>query len=279
MLAIALTVSALVLPAAPAAPCTHAQLRLHVGRANGTAGTIYHPLIFTNAGERACTLRGYPGVSSVTGPHGHQIGNAAARDPFAVARVLLRAHGGAATAVYGQVDTGVYDRARCRPLRTRGLRVYAPGDTLAFYAALPHSACSSHLRDSHVRPVVAGRTGHAGGRVRQSPVVVRHTAAFPCRWRFDLEAGLRTGYVTAANSADCSGRQGSLTLSVRLLRWDPASKAWHTVKVQTKTWRHLDGNRYLELAKPCTVSTVRALAVLAAGTSSLASEHMHAQSS
>jgi hypothetical protein len=160
MLAIALIVSALVLPAAaPAAPCTHAQLRLHVGRADGTAGTIYYPLIFTNAGGRVCALRGYPGVSSVTGSHGHQIGDAAVRDPFAVRRVLLRAHGGAATAVFGQVDSGVYDRARCRPVRARGLRVHPPGQTLAFYARLPHHACSAHLRDSHVRPVVAGRTG------------------------------------------------------------------------------------------------------------------------
>ena len=159
MLAIALTISALVLPAAPAAPCRHAQLGLHVGPANGAAGTIYHPLVFTNIGTRACTLRGYPGVSSVSGPHGHQVGAAAARDPFAFTRVRLRAHGGTASAVYGQVDTGVYDRARCRPVRARGLRVYAPGQTVAFYAPLVHEACSAHLRDSHVRAVVAGRTG------------------------------------------------------------------------------------------------------------------------
>ena len=56
MLAIALMVSALALPA----PCTHAQLRMHVGRADGTAGTNYHPLIFTNAGGRACTLAAIP---------------------------------------------------------------------------------------------------------------------------------------------------------------------------------------------------------------------------
>lgn len=79
MLAIALMVSALALPA----PCIHAQLRLRAGRAEGTAGTVYHPLIFTNVGWRA------------------------------------------------------------------------------FYAPLPHSACSARLRDSHVRPVVAGRSGLA----------------------------------------------------------------------------------------------------------------------
>ena len=74
-----------------------------------------------------------------------------------------------------------------------------------------------------------------------------------------MPAGLRTGYVTAANSADCTGRQGSLTLSVRLLGLDPASRSWHTVKAGTKTWRVLRGNHYLELAKPCVVSTVRAV--------------------
>jgi hypothetical protein len=65
--------------------------------------------------------------------------------------------------------------------------------------------------------------------------------------------------VTAGNSADCRGRQGSLTLSVRLFRLDPASKTWHTVKAQAKTWRVLRGNHFLELATPCVVSTVRAV--------------------
>ena len=65
--------------------------------------------------------------------------------------------------------------------------------------------------------------------------------------------------MTAGNSADCSGRQGSLTLSVRLLRLDPASKTWHTAKAQTRTWRVLRGNHFLELATPCVVSTVRAV--------------------
>ena len=57
--------------------------------------------------------------------------------------------------------TGVYDRGRCRPVHALGLRVDAPGQTVAFYAPLPHSACSARLRDSHVRPVVAGGSGTA----------------------------------------------------------------------------------------------------------------------
>ena len=99
----------------------------------------------------------------------------------------------------------------------------------------------------------------AGGRPAQHPPLARAKATFPCRWRFDLEAGLRAGYVTAGNSADCTGRRGSLTLSVRLLRRTPPSPAWHTAKLQTKTWRNLRGNHFLEVARPCTASTVRAV--------------------
>jgi Protein of unknown function (DUF4232) len=160
MLALALVVSTLALPASSASPCTHAQLRLHVGPADGAAGTIFYPLTFTNVSARACTLRGYPGVSSVRGSQGVQVGDPARRERFPVHRVRLRARGGKATAVYGQVDVGVFSRSLCRPVRTRGLRVYAPNQTRAFFAPLRHRACSAHgAGDSHVRPVVAGATG------------------------------------------------------------------------------------------------------------------------
>ena len=87
----------------------------------------------------------------------------------------------------------------------------------------------------------------------------RGKSSFPCRWKWDLEAGLRDGYVTAANSADCGGRSGSLTLSARLLRWDPESKTWHTDRAQTRTWKNLRANRYVALAEPCAASTFRAV--------------------
>jgi Domain of unknown function (DUF4232) len=142
-------------------PCGDAQLRLHIGRGQGTAGTTFFPVRFTNSGARACTLRGYPGVSSVTSAHGHQIGDAALREPgFRVRRVVLRARGGVATAVYGQTDTGVFARSRCRPVHARGLRVFAPNHTAARFVRLPHLACSKRgVGDNRVRPVVAGRPG------------------------------------------------------------------------------------------------------------------------
>jgi hypothetical protein len=84
-------------------------------------------------------------------------------------------------------------------------------------------------------------------------------SSFPCRWKWDLQAGLREGYVTAGNSAHCGGRSGSLTLNVRLLRWDADSKTWQTARAQTRTFRNLRANRYTELAEPCAAATFRAV--------------------
>jgi hypothetical protein len=139
--------------------CTHSQVRLHVGRANGTAGTIFYPLTFTNRSAHVCALRGFPGVSSVTRRH-HRVGSPATRDKIAPHTVRLRAHGGTATAVLGIVDTGAIPRKTCRPVSVWGLQVFAPNQTRAFFAHLRHSACSRRgSPNMHVRPVVRGRTG------------------------------------------------------------------------------------------------------------------------
>jgi hypothetical protein len=139
--------------------CTHGQLRLHVGPANGTAGTIFYPLTFTNRSARVCALRGFPGVSSVTRRH-HRVGAPATRDAFRPHTVRLRARGGRATAVLGIVDTGALPRRQCRPVSVWGLEVFAPNQTRPFFVHLRHSACSrAGASNMHVRPVVRGRTG------------------------------------------------------------------------------------------------------------------------
>jgi hypothetical protein len=140
-------------------PCAHTQIQLRVGHGGGAAGTVYHPLTFVNRGAHACTLRGFPGVSSVTRGR-RQVGAAATWELRRRRSIRLRAHGGAATAVLGIVNARNFPRSRCRPRRTWGLRVFAPGQTRAFFARLPHLACSLPvLTTMHVRPVVRGRSG------------------------------------------------------------------------------------------------------------------------
>jgi hypothetical protein len=99
----------------------------------------------------------------------------------------------------------------------------------------------------------------AGIGIGSAPArAARSGGSFPCRWRWDLQAGLRDGFVTAANSAECRGRTGSLTLSVRLLRLNPKTRKWRIDKKQTRTWSDLSRNRYIELFEKCVGGTVRA---------------------
>ena len=84
-------------------------------------------------------------------------------------------------------------------------------------------------------------------------------STFPCRWNWDLLYGNRPGYVTAGNSADCAGRAGSLTLKVRLLQRDDRTQPWRTVKQQSRTFHHLNRNRFVELATPCVTAQFKAI--------------------
>jgi hypothetical protein len=153
--------------AAPATPasqtnipaCRAEVLDVRIGRSDGAAGTIFYPIIFTNSGPVRCTLRGYPGVSSVDA-RGRQIGAAADRSPTTPARTVVLAPRGSATAVYGQAQALNYPRSRCRPVTARALRIYAPNETRSRILALRHLACSLRVAGaSTIRRVVAGVTG------------------------------------------------------------------------------------------------------------------------
>jgi hypothetical protein len=134
------------------AACHSASLRVHLGRSEGAAGTVYIAIVFTNTGSVRCTLRGFPGVSSY-GPGGRQIGSPARRQPVAVRTVVL-APRASASAAYGQAQALNYPRARCRPVRATGLRVYPPSETHARLLPSKHLACSSTgVGDSSIRPV------------------------------------------------------------------------------------------------------------------------------
>jgi Protein of unknown function (DUF4232) len=140
---------------AQAPSCRASQLAVALGGSEGAAGTIYYAIVFTNRSQTTCSLRGYPGVSSVGGDDGHQIGAPARRDPRTVVTVVLRPRG-SASASYGQVQALNFPKARCHPLSARGLRVYAPNVTAARYLPLTHLACSSTtVGDSRVAPVIA----------------------------------------------------------------------------------------------------------------------------
>lgn len=138
--------------------CKSADLQLSLGRAEGAAGTVYRPLVFTNASGRRCVLQGFPGVSYVAGADGHQVGAAAVRDGTMGPAVTL-GKGDRAYATIGLVHAENFDPATCQPQPVRGLRVYPPQETAAMYIDLPTTGCGNDKIPGNqltVRPVQKG---------------------------------------------------------------------------------------------------------------------------
>ncbi len=107
---------------------------------NGTAGTIFYKLHFTNLSGHACTLNGFPFLFAVN-LAGHQVGRRAAFRPPSPHLVTL-GKGKTATAVLGIEDTGNFPPAACHPVTAAGLRVFPPNQTRSKLVPFPFSTCS-----------------------------------------------------------------------------------------------------------------------------------------
>jgi Protein of unknown function (DUF4232) len=107
---------------------------------NGTAGTTFFKLHFTNLSGHACTLNGFPFLFAVN-LKGHQVGRRAVfRKP--APHLVTLAKGKTATAVLGIVDTGVFSKPACRPVTAAGLRVFPPNQTRSKLVPFPFTTCS-----------------------------------------------------------------------------------------------------------------------------------------
>ena len=137
--------------AAPTTPststCQTADLALTLGAAEGSAGSMYEPLHFTNKGASACTLFGYPGVSFVTAGSGDQVGAAASRNAQHAARTVILSPGASADALVQVVDHGNYGADQCKATAVSGFRVYPPGNRDAAYVPFDNAvtACSTDV--------------------------------------------------------------------------------------------------------------------------------------
>ncbi|MEV6563719.1 DUF4232 domain-containing protein [Streptomyces kronopolitis] len=103
--------------------CTAAAMSLRLGHADIGAGNIRYPLIFTNKSKKACTLRGFPGVSLIN-RDGSAVGKPATRAAGAGGVVRLQP-GQSAHAVLHTVNEGVSDTP-CWA-KSQIVYVYPPG--------------------------------------------------------------------------------------------------------------------------------------------------------
>lgn len=132
------------------AECKAASLKLSIGAGQGAAGHFYVPIVFTNTGSTPCLMRGFPGVSYVTGDNGSQVGLPAQRDGSIGSAVTL-APNAVASSVVTVTDISVFDPNSCRPTSVRGFRVYAPDDTASMFVVRSGSGCAGNPPDPQLR--------------------------------------------------------------------------------------------------------------------------------
>jgi hypothetical protein len=138
--------------------CLSSNLTLTLGDGQGTAGTTYQPIVFTNHGSAACELHGYPGVSFVDSS-GALIGKPASEDAGKVKTIVLAAGAGQANALLREPDPGNFPVSSCHEATTDRLRAYPPGETIPLFVHFVTQVCTTAAGRTGIGPMLAGNGG------------------------------------------------------------------------------------------------------------------------
>ncbi len=128
--------------AAVATPsCVASQLSVTIGRAQGTAGTTYYPIAFTNRGG-ACAIWGVPAIQPVA--KGRRALGPMARNT-SMGMMPLRhviKYGQSVSVAFGVVEAGNYPVSSCAPRRAIGVSVSLAPFVPATFRPLPITVCT-----------------------------------------------------------------------------------------------------------------------------------------
>ena len=140
--------------------CVSANLKVTLGIAQGTAGTIYYPIIVTNLGAGACSIFGVPAIQPVRGVHHEAVGPPARNLSMGEMPALHTLVTGQSVSVaFGVVETGNYTPSTCLAKAASGVRVSIGSFLHSRYVRLPIEVCT--LRASTTTRLLAtGRTGN-----------------------------------------------------------------------------------------------------------------------
>jgi hypothetical protein len=147
--------------AAPAA-CPTRDLGVKAGLSQGTAGSIYQVIDFTNISNVSCTLYGYPGISFASaGQSGGQIGLSAKENPTPPRELVTLAPGAVANALLRIVDAGNFPPATCGMVTAHWLVIYPPNQTTPVYLSYTSPTCSKQVQVLFVNVVQPSSGGSA----------------------------------------------------------------------------------------------------------------------
>ena len=140
--------------------CPTKYLSAKAGLSQGTAGSIYQVIEFTNISNAPCTLFGYPGVSLASGTPVTQVGAAASRSTASAARLVTLGPGQTGNALLRIVEAGNYSPGTCTPTTTTYIQIYPPSQTTPIYLSYKSTGCaSSKVNLLSVSVVTAGTGG------------------------------------------------------------------------------------------------------------------------
>jgi hypothetical protein len=124
--------------------CVSRNLRITLGTAQGTAGTIYYPIVFTNLGPFACSIFGVPAIQPVSGVHHRPVGPPARSLSMGEMPALhTLAKGQSVSVAFGVVETGNYAPSTCVAKAASGVQVSIGSFVHSRYVRLPINVCTA----------------------------------------------------------------------------------------------------------------------------------------
>ena len=143
-------------PAAGPAACPTRSLQAKAGVSQGTAGSVYQVIDFTNIGNVPCSLYGYPGVTLAGGTPVRQVGLAAARNSSTPRTLITLAPGAVANALLKITDAGNYPPSECQPVTTTYLQIIPPDQTTPIYLGYKSQGCAKAVQLLSISAIAAG---------------------------------------------------------------------------------------------------------------------------
>jgi Protein of unknown function (DUF4232) len=131
--------------ATTAPSCSPSQMSVRLGQSNGTAGTIYYAIVFTDTGGR-CVIWGVPHIQPVTGAGHVAVGPAAGNASMGEMPVRHTLTKGKSVSVgYGVVESGNYTPSSCVAKNASGVVVSLTPFVKSTYLKLKISVCTKRV--------------------------------------------------------------------------------------------------------------------------------------
>ena len=132
--------------------CTRAMLTANLALAQGAAGSLFEPIVFTNVSGQTCFMRGYPGASAVDASL-NTLGVPAVRVVHDLTTVTLKP-GQHATATLQIINAHNFPVSSCGTAKTSAfLRIIPPDSTSSIYDSFHVPMCVTPLHILFISPV------------------------------------------------------------------------------------------------------------------------------